>query len=451
MELETSPLWSEIQSILTSDTKSTAAYYTADISFGDTTITSYKLISIDNIRNYESNIGDECIIDILLPLGTYAKQVYPNKHILEITLNKTVLSDIGESSAVGEKIGLERFKAIMLVDETPSLEGSDLDRYDEEALNLQKIITVSFQLLNRTLEKLRISNVGGIFRNTTANDVIKGILSSESVKVKVDSVPAITVVDMVDSQNKQKRDHIVIPQGTKLLEMPSYLQKRCGGVYATGLGTYLQGKAWWVYPLYDTQRFNTDTRTTLVIFKVPSKRFNNVERTYRVDGNSVFVLGTGDVQHKDDGETGFVIDGNGFQIAQAKQFMNGGAVAVEDNKAVVSRGKLNSEPILFNKADNVNNVQVSKNKISDNSFVEYTALTARNGGITTMEWQNAEPNLLIPGMCVKIHYMDNDKLVETNGTLLSVQILTSLVGITMTSKRHTTTCALSIFVNKIKK
>jgi hypothetical protein len=139
--------------------------------------------------------------------------------------------------------------------------------------------------------------------------------------------------------------------------------------------------------------------------------------------------------------------GNGVRLADANQFMES-VVKTADNKATISRTLLNHEFIAKEKDDGVNNVQVSKDRISANPFVEYSRLTARNGAIYEFVWENSDPSLLYPGMMVRVLYLLGNDIVEQHGVLLYTHALTQLRGTPVSSKAHITTSHLAIFVNK---
>lgn len=447
MELEYSSLFNEVELITKGPDKLISYYWTAEIHTPDRTEKALKLVTVNNFRNYETNIGDEVSIELALPLGYYAKVVYPNRNILEVTLTRYSVSEVGETTRSDIPPQEERYKAVLVLDGLPNIEGTEIGQMSEFALDLQDIIKVNMQLFNRSLEKLRIVTVGGVFRRTSAEDIIRSVLANESYKIKIEGEKAIEGVDVIPTTNKEKREHINIPQGTKLTYLPTYIQEKCGGIYSSGIGTYLQQRMWYVYPLFDTTRLNTSEKT-ITLIKVPARRLTGVERTYRLEGESLFVLGTSQSRFTDDASTLFMNEGNGVRLADANQFMKNVAKTT-NNKAIISRGTLNSEFIIKQKEDGSNNVQLSKDAISANPFIEYTKLASRDGGIFEFVWENSDPSLIFPGMNVKVLYMDGENIIELNGVMLATQALTQLSGVGIISSKHNTTTHLSVFAKKV--
>jgi len=464
MELEESPLYNEVKLIMEDGAKPIAYYWegeihtpekykfhldTIDKIIPEGNIDILKIISIDNVCNFETNIGDELVIETLVPFGVYVKHIYPNRAKLEITLFKNPLLEIGDEDKKDELKESERYKAVPILEGLPSFEGTDMDAFDEFTLNLQTPLTISFQLFNRSLEVLRTITVGGIFRKVINEDVIKAILTKESLRLKIEGKQAIEGMNIVESDNKTVRDHTIIPQGVRLIALPTYVQEKCNGVYNFGIGTYLQRKIWYVYPLYNTSRFN-DADQKIIIYKIKRSRSNGMERTYRIDGKTSYILATSDSKFQDDANTNFMNEGNGVRLANAKSFMNQPSQS-SNNKTMMNRKSLNSEIVFGEKEDGLNSVYQSNDSIGDNIFLERTRISARDGAIMSFTWDNADPKILQPGMVVKILYMDNDVMQEFNGVLLSAQVFVQLNGQGLSIKRHITTCHLSIFVNKVKK
>ena len=447
MEIEDSSLWREVQTILESGDKKTYFQWSGIIHANSVDIEIFRLVGVDNTRNYEAQTGDGMSIVTMIPLGTYAKKIYPYRDRLEITLQRTTLLGYGQDVDQDADVESKRYKASLILNDIQSVEGSEINRLSEDILNLRQILDVSFQLVDRSMEQLRSVIVGGVFRNTTAARVIRSVLTAESAKVKIDGEPSIGGVELVDPDNKDVKDHVVIPQGTNLLNLATYIQEKCGGVYRGGMGTYLQDKLWYVYPLFDTSKLGS-SEVTATIIKVTGPKAQGFDRTHREEGKSVFILATSDADFSDDGGTKAFSEGAGVRLANSDNFM-GGLTKNSGNKAVMSRGKNNTEFTAQSPAEGqVQYVPVSQDRISANPYNDYARIMSRFGGLYTFKWDAADPALLFPGMMTRILFLDGDTVKELHGVLLFVHTNTTLMGKGATSSKFSTTCNITIYAKK---
>jgi hypothetical protein len=448
MEIEQSSLFREITGIISSPVKPVHYTWAADIHVAGETIRALKVLSLDLDEDFENNYSDELLVNVIIPGGTYAKRIYPNKSKIEITLYRIPIMEASDVNDPESVLQAERYTATMIDEGNPVVEGGSGNSATEDALNLTSLYQITFQLVNKALEQLRLISVGGNFRNTTIEEVLKALMTTESKRIEVEGSRLPKGVDMVPASNTSQRAHVVIKQGFPLVQVPSYLQKHCGGVYSAGLGYYLKGDFWYVYPSYDTSRFNQADRT-LTIINVPPNKFPNIERTYRKDGKNLVILATGEVQFRDDSEVMQLNQGNGVRFANANQFMNGFA-KIENNRAMVSRSSNNNEFVVEHRPNGNNNVRMGSQPITANPFVEYSNLARRQGGILALEWQNSQPSLIYPGMAGKLLYLDKDEIKEVHGVLLKAHHYTQLRGQGLMETRYVSHSVLYFFTKRVR-
>lgn len=420
-------------------------YWSAQIHANGQTIDPLKVMSIDITQDYEQNYSDEIILTVMLSAGVYASDIYPYLKFLEITLTQTPTFEVEGSPDPEQAPKSERFSAVLL-DEAgnPILEGNLQGGATKQNLDLSALFPISFQLINKNLDQLRMASVGGIFRQTTGEKVVKALLTQESQKVEIDENQKILGVDMVPANNQKVRDHVLIPQGTKLMNLPAFIQNKCGGLYSSGIGYYLQGRYWYLYPCYDTSRFE-NAKSTLTVINVPKNKLPGIERTYRKDGSNLTVLATGDVSIKNPSESLQLSLGNGVRFSDASQFMDG-FVSTKNNRSLASRGKTNSEVVSQRRASGNNNVHLSDQPINANAYAEYSKLAPRSGFIIGLTWENSNPSLLIPGMPIQLLYLDEDLIQTVYGVLLKAHHFIQPKGQAMMAGQHITNSALAFFV-----
>ncbi|WP_233874790.1 hypothetical protein [Paraburkholderia adhaesiva] len=249
---------------------------------------------------------------------------------------------------------------------------------------------------------------------------------------------------MIASANQAVREHIVIPHGVRLVDVPQHIQKNCGGVYNAGMGYFLQGNQWYVYPSLDTTRFNS-APATLTVINVPSNKFAQVERTWRQSGTNLMVMATGSVKFRDPSNHAQLNLGNGVRFSDASKFMDG-FVTVTDNRALASRGAINNEFIGTARPNGNNNVHVSRNPVNANALEEYSKLSRAMGSSITMEWENSDPDLIVPGMPAEVLSLQNEQIQTLTGVVIGAQHYTQMRGHGAGASRYVTTTHLNIFL-----
>ena len=446
MDVLDSALGTDIKKITNNDQGSASYYWSADIHCtADNTIQAFKVLSIDFVCDYVNNFTDEIILSLTLGGGAYTYQVYPNMNNLEITLYKTPVNEVGGGSDDSRDIESERYVATLVKPWNPAITGNTFNQPDEMGLDLSNMFTIDFQLISKSVDQFRMRSFGGIFRNVTVEQVIKSVLTTESKIVNADNEAIPTGVEMIDANNTTIREHILIPQGTRLVDVPGLIQNKAG-VYNSGFAYYFLNDTWYVFPPYNNVDFNKAKRT-LTLIRVPPNRMPGAERTFIKAGDSVTAIVTGDMKLNNLTESLMLNQGNGVRFGDADKFMED-FVKVEGNKATAGRGGTNNEFTTIKRPNGYNNVLNSDRKISANPFVEYSKLASRDGVFLSMSWENSDPTLIYPGMPVKILFMEQDEIRETYGVLIHAHHYVQTLGNGFQSNRHICASNLTIFTKR---
>lgn len=446
MEIEKTPLYKEAMSIVQYGQAQSNVGWKAIVHLGITNETYVPLhvVAVNIRRDYINGYADEMTCTLLIPLGKYARRIYPNRNDLQITLIKSHLK--GNTDVVNKDVDIEteRYTATLLDDSMAIAEGKGKESNDEDTLDLHGICDIHFQLYTKAEEQIRMMSVGGVFRQTKLDQVILGILTKESSKAKVDDKKVITGVDLIPIANTEKKEHVVITHGIKLFDLPNYLQNKYG-IYNAGLGSYIQSNVWYVFPMYDTTQFEKREKT-LTILVLPSSKLPEIEKSYRSNGDSLVILVSSDTGFKDDSGTQYLNEGNGARLGNANKYLEDFSTT-KDNKTTISRTKNNSEFITDTRENSLNHVNIAGERITANPYTVYSNLIGRNGGVFKCIWENSSPNLIIPGMLTKIIYFDKNEMKELTGVMLGVKHTSVKVG-DINTNRHTTNSSLNIFVNR---
>lgn len=452
MEIEDTALYQEIKSIIDEGPKPISFYYKAFFFIDDKKYEPLKVIDLTAEQDYHNSYAEKKFVTLSIPMGLWAKVIYPNLHILDITIIKTPIQEIAEYDSPAEDIEETRYTASPVPESMPNLVANNLSRMSVAALDTMNFFNVQFQLVDKGYEALSMVTVGTNFRRIETQKAIQGLLSKESTKAKTITGKAVKFVDVIKAHNEEEREHICLPQGLKLLDSPAYIQHNCGGVYNSGINTYYQYKCLFVYPIFDTTRYDKAPKK-LTIMKVPKQRFTDIERTYREEGDIIYILGTNESAFKDNTFNQSRNNGDGIRYGDSRFIMRD-IVEVKDNKAKIERKDINSEYIYKDKKDQPKyrqqlNVQISSDRLNSNNFVQRSKLTGANGSLYTLDWENSNPDLLFPGMMVKVIYLNKEEFVEIYGVLAYSLTSVQMKGQGLNSKRHITNTKLVIFTTSI--
>lgn len=443
MEFENSSLFQEVTAIQSSEAKKQYTWKVR-LHIGDTDYDVYKLLSIDDVRDFNSTFAPEVVATVAMPPGMYAYDVYPNQDNLEMTIFQYPVQETGDMPDDNGELITKRYRAILDDHGNPAVDGNDGFTPTREALDLSDIVNIRFQLISKQIEQLRAIAVGGTYRDVKVEDVIKSVLTNESLKIKTDDEEVVKGVDMVAASNQKPRDHVILPSMLPLTLVPEYIHQNCGGVYSTGLGYFFQDNQWYVYPCYDTERYEK-AQSTITIINVPRNKFRQVERTWRRDGDSLSIIASGEVKFRDNSNRNQLNEGNGVRFAEADNILDGFAT-VKGNKAIAARAKNNSEFIGNTREDGLNNAWLSDSRITANPYVEYSNMAARAGGTFAFVWENSAPNEIKPGTMVKIMYLKEDEIVEIYGVLQCMESYTHTAEAGFVASQYRTNTMLAIFV-----
>jgi hypothetical protein len=449
MEIENTALYSEVVKVTTNTSlpvhyRYDAVLYPVDDGGSYSVI---KVVALDINQDFEGKYGDELLLKALIGAGKYAYHIYPYKDNIDVVIIKTPLTEVGDQVDASSPMTVKRYRGILIDTGSPTMTKNGSGQADEQSMDIANIVEIHFQLLDKALEKLRYVDAGGTLRYTTVEDALKGMMTSMSQSVTVDKKTVVLGVDMVKASNATQRTSIVIKHGIPIVHLPAYFQKECGGVYNAGMGHYYMDGIWYLYPCYDVTRFNSTTRTAVII-NLPENRFPHIERTYRKDANNLVILATGKIQHQDKSSIAQMNLGNGARYTDAAAMLTS-AVTVKNNKALISRGAFNSEYTAQTRSDGANYAPVSGSTINANPFEEMSKLAKRMGGVMAIEWQNSNPDLLTPGMMVRILYLENDQINQLDGVLLKAHTYVHQLGDGIMGGRHSTNTGLSVFVKPV--
>lgn len=447
MSLEKTALWSEFLAIISGGSKPVHFHWVLQITANGVTYESTKVMSIDLIREYDKNYSDEIMVEGLFPSGTYQHLIMPYRANLLCELIGSPLGEVTGAQQTSQPMPSQKMRAMLIDTKSQVIDGGMPGTANLDAMNLTDLTRVRFQLVDLTLEQVRMKSVGGIYRKTTPGDAIKHIMVAALADLKLNTDDTVVGLDMVEPDNTQPRDHIIIPHGTRFVDVPDLIHNQWGGVYSTGFGFYLQNAMWYVYPTFNIKRFDKAPKT-LTFINLPKNRYPELERTYRTTSAQTIILVTGDTSSKDDSEELIHNQGNGIRFTDAKRVFSGEMVDVKNNIATAYRAKNNNEYLSELRTNGLNNAHMSPSKITDNAFREMSTLARRSGRHVRVTWEHCDPSLITPNIPCKYMYLVHGQVMESEGVVLAVHAYTYLDGQGLTTEQHGIKAVITLFIDK---
>lgn len=445
MNIFESALGREIDAVLYSTTPLPTYRWVAIIHANGQDYPTMKILNLDYDENPEENIAPSVTVNLVMMAGTYYKHILPSDSDLEITIKRySVYSGISEID-FDQPIIEERYTATIFNKGDAAMTVNMAEAVDEALLNITDLVEVQFQLLNKAIEQLRFIPVGGVYRNCTAEDVLVTAIHTAYDNLTVTSDRTPIGVDIAHVSNKEVQESFVIPQGTRVMDLPDYIQNHSGGVFNSGMGSFIKDEYWYIYPKYDVTRFG-NTQRTLTIIRVPPNKLPSSERTYRISGDSIIILATAEANKVNISEVEQLNKGNGVRFATADNFLES-FVTTENNKTTAVRAERVNEFIGQERPTGIDIAPVTEDRITSNPYKHLSDITQRQGNIYSLVWENSDKDLILPGMLVKILVLEGEEIIEYPGVLLRAYHAISVKGIGALSKNYITRTVFNIFTD----
>lgn len=444
---ENSPLSEDILDIIRAEKQAVVVDYKGTLHTAKEDLEIWDLESYELVRDYFTQVADSGKVRFKIGLGDYQARIFPNRGNLEFTLRKTLLNQEGSQKQRNSATEIVRYKAIFNPKDNPVTTAGDVDSIDPVSLNTTGMATVTLELLDRAMEPLRIVTVNGVYRQVTPEKLIRNLLGATSQKVRVDGKPAIAGIDFIPPDNGELMPSVVIPDGVHLTALPTYIHEKICGVYSRGIGTYLQTynnqRTWFVYPLYDPERMDKPGKR-VVFYLAPQDRYPELDRSYEVKGDLLRVVITGGrtIQEKTDLDQ--MNEGAGYRMPDARAFM-GKPVELTPKGPKGNRTRLMHEVVIAKREDGLNYAPMVRGGPSSNPYTEQSRVSQQALGQFDVVWENANPDLLFPGMPCKCLYLSQGEVVTIKGTVAFVHALSMRVE-KGNSSGYRTTCRISLSV-----
>lgn len=381
------------------------------------THTGMTIYSMRVMRDYVNNYGDYIEVGVLCPMGTFIHDIFPYIDNLEatVTMNRQ-LTTRGEVF-----VKKDRYKCVYLSDKNADISTNITGTKGD--LNTLAPISIKFQLVDKGLELFRTLGVQGCFDSRTSDNppdiksFLQSLIAQKSKGITIEKKPIIDRIVIEDPDNTDPIGSLVVPSGTKVIDLPLWLQFKSMGVYNADIGIYLQSscvdnentyKTLYIYSLYNGFKYNKADYRMLVYSPITSN-YSFSECTYKMEDDVLRVLSTS-IQDIPDFNATAISDGTGFRTANALVMMDQ-PVEITPDGPRFNRSKMNTEIMDSERPDGVVNAVYSG--ITANNFKISSKIMKNMGVIVKAHVGSMDPDYIQPGMAVKITYEDGKGRLTT--------------------------------------
>ena len=390
-------------------------------------ISIFKVLREELIRDYLRKTGEYRTMALYLAAGDYFHRLLPYKENLEVSIRYSHHYDSGALDPK-RKPKVIRFKALFHPDKNPTPSNDSFTNRTVEDLNRMEPIEVMLELQDRREEVFRIKTTSGMFPAVDTETFIRGITSFELEKIMVDGKAPLDVIEIDKPDQTQTYKELFIPHGTALKDIPGFLQEHRAGIYKAGIGSFLQewrdNLTWFVFPLYKPERFKED-RHKAVIYGMPPEEVAGLDRTYREEMKTIYIVTSGNSLQVDGGRNSELNDGVGFRTPDATAFMKK-PVEITKEGVKANRGRLMSEAATRDRKDQLQYMPVGDP--TANMFFEASKVLKQQYLLQTVTWENSDPEKIYPGMPCRYVYFDKGEYIELMGSIVMSYTVTSING-----------------------
>jgi hypothetical protein len=421
-----------------------------DLDYSDSVL----LTDIYIIRDYIENMTDYIEVKISIPLGTFLYDVYDNLDNIEVTLITTKqLTNNNQQFTVKE-----RYKAAYILEKNTGIPNTISQTKAD--LNNQMPIVITLQLLDRSAETVRIKTTQGNFdmsvnknKDMSIATFLKSVISEQTNKILIENKPSIDNFNIEETDNKDNLKSITIPSGTRIVELPDYIQNNNIGVYNGDTGIYIQKfgtdyftykKCLFIYSLYNNKKY--DKAEYKIMFYSPLASSASVtDNTYKYKDKILRVLPHNITKINDNKETTVMSEGCGFKTSNSNSFMKK-PIDMKASGPSFKKDSLTSEVIFKDRKDGLN---FAPNKqISGNQFKLTAELLKKNGNYITIEVSNMDHDFIYPGAkCKMLYEGKGGKITEVFGVIHKALITYSNSNLNLAMNSNSRTISLTSHIS----
>lgn len=426
-----------------------SVYYGIEVTFITPSgpVKGRKVLEYYSTADFISRFTTDYDILTMVSAIDYRYKIYPNRDNLKALVQFFPVEASSNQYLSPVPVYTNTFRALLYDNDDGATQSASPISAKSESTALDEERVIKLALVERNAEAMSYKAAQGTMRYTDIENILKGYIA-EQIRQEKAVNPDINLgleVHPVDETVIQ-RDAVTIPPRVRLVDVPEFLQTQQGGLYSNGLGSFIQGNIWWIYPIFDTSRFTKTTRR-LKIIQLSGANAPVAERSWVMDNGELTVVCTTSSKMQDISTSAQINAGTGVRFIKASGMMDtptGG----DPNKE-----HFNSEAVLAEfqsgKREDGNNIAMfSESYITDNIINEYSKIAFRKGQMFITIWQRSMARFVYPGMPMRLYYDKDGKTVVYDGVVIQIDEQWKGESKGMIMKNMMATAAIYCFINK---
>lgn len=386
--------------------------------------------------DFAAEHAEDMTLRVRLQPSTYTDYIIPYRDNLMVQL---------VSSDANNRV-VKEYTAIPLTPGDPKTTGSHSGLADLTGVSALTFQVYDFQLLDPLYTTLKDQIVSGITMMGKVDTTISYLLDAYTKQYATnENYQGIVMEYPVD--NDQTYSVIVVPEGTSLPSLPNFIQNsEKYGVYSKGLGCFFKQGRWWIYTLFDVTRFDRHP-SPIDIYRLPSDKIPTLDKTFFVNDNGLTILATGDCEYNDQGDISRQESGLGARLILSSKVAGETGSYYNAGRSIQTRADSMAEFQVTQRASGDDYTPVVRTPTS-NPYKYASAVSANEGIIVTLEWQNSDTGFIEPGCPCRYLVVDETSMTPRKGVVLGYRTDYRVIdNQTLTMKRST---RLTLFIENIK-
>lgn len=379
--------------------------------------------SFEIVRDYQIGFIDNFIIKCQLTRRMYNEIVWPSRNNIKVRLTATQVTEQQHGKVlIGAIKEYREYKGLILnpVEMTQSTEDASTIFDNGRAGDEKILMDLQVQVIPIFAEELYKMTYGGIF-TTEPWRLLRNMLQEAMWMVSKEMPDG---VDFIEPDVNSKILEILIPHGTRVIDLPRYIQKNWYGIYRDGIGSYIADRHWFIYPLYRIGRWDKEKHKITMSILPQAFMIKNL-RSYHVNVGEVNIICSADTGQFDEVVSNSYNYGDGYtvfdgeKLAQDAVEWGGGIVKVDGRKA-------RKEIVKYPDQGKKNYLPMADQHVVESDIDVKTNISARQGIVIKCTWEHSHPFLLHPGMPVKVVFFKAAVKYTVEGNILSEAVSVSL-------------------------